>query len=157
MLKFYRQLYRRFRMWLRVRSHNPPVTHLYDVDMPGLDVFNERVYAGAFQNARPEMIRVCLAGELRDKYDHELSIDWSDFSPPPPEVRALLEEVRMHLRFGHPVYVGCYGGTGRTGTFLALLAKMDGEDMPVAYVRKEYRKQAVETRPQERFIRDYVV
>ena len=153
MLKFYKFL----RMWWRVRSFNGFVGRFYAPDEPGMDVFNERIYAGAFQNASVMMVRVCLAGELRAKYDHDLSIDWPDFAPPPPEVRELLEEVRMHMRMQHPVYVGCYGGTGRTGTFLALLAKMDGIESPIAYVRNEYRKQAVETRPQERFIRDYVV
>ncbi len=151
------KLYRRFRMWLRVRSYRPLAYGLYEPSRPGLDVFNERIYAGAIRMAPPEMIRVCLAGELRDRYDHELSINWSDFAPPPPEVRELLEEVRMHLRFRHPVYVGCYGGTGRTGTFLALLAKMDGVESPVAYVRNEYRKQAVETRQQYRFVMEYDV
>ena len=53
---------------------------------------------------------------------------------------------------GKTVYVGCMGGIGRTGLFLAIMAKLCGEVDPVAYVRKFYLPHAVETRQQEEFV-----
>ncbi|MDG5496955.1 hypothetical protein [Niveispirillum sp. BGYR6] len=53
---------------------------------------------------------------------------------------------------GKPVYVGCMAGIGRTGLFLAALAKVAGEADPVAYVRRYYYPGAVETRAQHDFV-----
>ena len=48
----------------------------------------------------------------------------------------------------------CRGGTGRTGTALACLAVLDGVPAgeAVGYVRARYRRRAVETRAQQRFV-----
>lgn len=52
------------------------------------------------------------------------------------------------------VEVACRGGHGRTGTALACLAVLDGvpADQAVAYVRRHYRRRAVETPGQERYV-----
>ena len=42
------------------------------------------------------------------------------------------------------------GGWGRTGLFLALLAKVCGVENPVTYVRENYSPRAVETTDQHR-------
>jgi hypothetical protein len=53
------------------------------------------------------------------------------------------------------VEVACDGGRGRTGTALACLAVLDGVPAAdaVAYVRRTYHRQAVETPWQRRFVR----
>jgi protein-tyrosine phosphatase len=58
---------------------------------------------------------------------------------------------------GKQVYIGCMGGMGRTGLFLAILAKAFGVEAPVEYVRKHYYKHAVETKEQYRFVREYQI
>lgn len=52
------------------------------------------------------------------------------------------------------VEVACGGGVGRTGTALACLAVLDGVPAPdaVAYVREHYRRRAVETPWQRRYV-----
>jgi protein-tyrosine phosphatase len=55
------------------------------------------------------------------------------------------------------VELACGGGTGRTGTALACLAILAGtppEDA-VSFVRTHYRRRAVETPGQRRFIRTF--
>ncbi|TYP87636.1 hypothetical protein BD833_106227 [Blastococcus xanthinilyticus] len=55
--------------------------------------------------------------------------------------------------------VACPGGTGRTGTALACLAVLDGVpgDEAVAFVRRHYRRRAVETRGQRRSVAGFGV
>ena len=50
------------------------------------------------------------------------------------------------------VYVGCMGGIGRTGLYMAAMAKLLGYDDPVQYVRDEYYSHAVETKQQMEYI-----
>jgi protein-tyrosine phosphatase len=47
-----------------------------------------------------------------------------------------------------PVYVGCAAGLGRTGTFIAALARVAGIGDGVAWVRANYDTRAVETEAQ---------
>lgn len=81
-----------------------------------------------------------------------------DFSVPRKDQtrEALKATIRLMLA-GHMVYVGCQGGFGRTGLFLALLAKVFGRRDPIQYVRKHYHRKAVETKEQERFVRSFDV
>jgi protein-tyrosine phosphatase len=58
---------------------------------------------------------------------------------------------------GKDVYIGCQGGWGRTGLFLALLAKTCGVENPIMYVRQNYARTAVETPAQEKYVRDFDV
>lgn len=55
------------------------------------------------------------------------------------------------------VELACHGGHGRTGTALACLAILDGvpAEEAVAYVRANYRKRAVETPGQRRFVKRF--
>jgi len=48
-----------------------------------------------------------------------------------------------------PVYVGCRAGLGRTGMFIAGLAKLADVTDPVSWTRARYNPQAVETRVQQ--------
>jgi hypothetical protein len=82
-------------------------------------------------------------------------VRWRDFGLP-----ADADELRnaLHALWARAaeqrVEVGCGGGTGRTGTALACLAVLDGvpPTEAVTYVRDRYRRRAVETRGQRRFV-----
>ncbi len=82
-------------------------------------------------------------------------VRWPDFWLPtstPDAVAALREAHARALE--ERVEVACGGGTGRTGTALALVAVMGGvpvEDA-VAWVRHHYRRRAVETPWQRRWV-----
>jgi protein-tyrosine phosphatase len=84
-------------------------------------------------------------------------IAWPDFRLP----RAPLDAIGA-LRDAYDrslterVEVACGGGAGRTGTALAILARYDGvpAEEAVAWVRAAYRRGAVETPWQRRFVRE---
>ncbi|WP_456599448.1 protein-tyrosine phosphatase family protein [Blastococcus sp. SYSU DS0616] len=82
-------------------------------------------------------------------------VRWRDFSLP-ADPAALRDELRAALErtVDGRVEVACRGGTGRTGTALACLAVLDGvpSDRAVAFVRRGYRRRAVETPWQRRFV-----
>jgi protein-tyrosine phosphatase len=84
-------------------------------------------------------------------------VRWPDFRLPadPGQLRAALAEARERAATGR-VELACGGGRGRTGTALACLAVLDGvpADEAVAWVRARYDRRAVETRAQQRFVRD---
>jgi protein-tyrosine phosphatase len=54
------------------------------------------------------------------------------------------------------VHVGCRAGIGRTGLFLACLARAAGvEGDPIAHVRAQYDPHAAETAAQEAMARGF--
>ncbi|MGI5131189.1 protein-tyrosine phosphatase family protein [Pseudonocardia sp. CA-107938] len=83
-------------------------------------------------------------------------IDWPDFRTPrrPAEAAEQIERAFELARSGTRVEVACGGGNGRTGTVLACMATLAGEppETAVAWVRANYRRHAVETRAQRRWI-----
>jgi hypothetical protein len=84
-------------------------------------------------------------------------VDWEDFGlPANPELAAQqIAEAFDRARLGGLVEVGCLGGSGRTGTVLACMAVLAGVPPAeaVAWVRAEYRPEAVETADQEAWVR----
>jgi len=89
-----------------------------------------------------------------------------DFGTPanPREVREALKKAIAAALDGKLVYVGCMGGLGRTGLFLALLVKaLDaytgnlGGIGFVAYVRSVYDRRAVETFEQAAYVAEFDV
>lgn len=84
-------------------------------------------------------------------------VDWPDFRTPRDPVAAAAAIRRAYARAaaGERVEVTCGGGTGRTGTALACLAVLAGVpgDDAVAWVRAHYRRRAVETPGQRRWVR----
>ena len=84
-------------------------------------------------------------------------IDWEDFGlPEKPELAAQqIADAFGRARQGELVEVGCLGGSGRTGTVLACMAVLAGvpDAEAVAWVRAEYRPEAVETVEQEAWVR----
>ena len=100
----------------------------------------------------PNTFGVCVRAE-HPRPNH-LHVPIHDFSTPEDDdpVRAALLETLKAAIDGKEVYVGCMGGWGRTGLFLALLAKVAGIPDPVGYVRMFYSSRAVETIPQEDYV-----
>lgn len=76
-------------------------------------------------------------------------VAWPDFELPDDEGEMFdaVQEVHRRARAGELVEIACYGGLGRTGTFLACLAVAAGVDPgnAVAWVRAQYDQRAVET------------
>jgi len=69
------------------------------------------------------------------------------------EFKKLVTWTIAQLKAGKKVHAGCIGGHGRTGTFLAaIVAELDGEADPIAYVRTHYCSRAIETTEQVRFL-----
>lgn len=81
-------------------------------------------------------------------------ISWPDFRLPrsPSDAVAALRDV-FERSASSRVEIACDGGTGRTGTAMAILARLAGipGDDAVAWVRAHYRERAVETPWQRRF------
>jgi inosine-uridine nucleoside N-ribohydrolase len=93
----------------------------------------------------------------RVKFDAELPIRDFDVPSDYPSVKAILEEAIEQALAGRILVVGCAGGMGRTGLFLALLAKAVGIRNPVAYVRANYYRHAVETPEQQAYVDSFDV
>lgn len=84
-------------------------------------------------------------------------VRWPDFGLPTSTDDALDALVDAHARAGaERVEIACAGGMGRTGTALAVLAALSGiePDDAVAWVREHYHPRAVETRRQQRWVRE---
>jgi len=122
------------------------------------------ILAGAFQWA-PEIgfKNVCLqAEEPQSKAPIHFRLPIEDFGVPRIRDTALcLAWIIWHsvLR-RQKVYMGCMGGTGRTGMLLALLARIGinaGGRYAIQSIRRDYRKGAVETQEQERFVEAFPV
>ncbi|MFZ3573519.1 protein-tyrosine phosphatase family protein [Streptomyces sp. BH097] len=83
---------------------------------------------------------------------------WPDFRLPADRARARAVLTDAWRRCAHErLELACAGGRGRTGTALACLAVLDGvpADVAVAYVREHYRREAVETPWQKRYVRRF--
>jgi protein-tyrosine phosphatase len=82
-------------------------------------------------------------------------VRWPDFRLPSDRAQArdVLYEAWERALNGR-VEIACGGGRGRTGTALACLAVIDGvaADQAVAFVRRHYHPQAVETPWQKRYV-----
>lgn len=82
-------------------------------------------------------------------------VRWPDFRLPHNPAEALAAILDAHDRAAiQRVKVACDGGIGRTGTAIALLARLAGIPAAeaVAWTRANYRPDAVETPWQRRFV-----
>ncbi len=75
----------------------------------------------------------------------------------PKEFKKMIEWCAEQLHDGKNIHVGCIGGHGRTGLFLAALVSLheDVTDDPIAYVRKHHCKKAVESDSQLKFLKKH--
>ena len=120
------------------------------------------VYGGPYRKVPELFWGVKMAVEI--DHPHMVAVDTRDFSVPEvSDLKAGIVKALMAMINEEDVYAGCMGGIGRTGIFLAALAKVQieyrkskhrtgrGED-PVLYVRKHFIPHAVETKQQEEYI-----
>ncbi len=126
------------------------------------NLIETRIYGGPFKDCPYGWFGVKLAPEIRKSCDVLVPI--ADYSVPEiSDLQAGIVKTLMATMVGHTVYVGCFGGWGRTGLFLSALTKVQveyrkakhraGRDVdPVGYVRSHYSDRAVETHEQEEFL-----
>ena len=114
------------------------------------------IYGGPYRSKPSEFAGVKMAAEI--DLPCAVSVPVQDFGVPDPDtLKAGVTAGLMLLATGQVVYAGCAGGIGRTGLYLAVLAKTcltfeeDTRD-PVAFVRSTYFAGAVETAEQEALI-----
>lgn len=115
---------------------------------------------GPFDAAPQTAFRVAVRAErITPLRDCDVWLPIKDFQVPANAgdvEEALVRAYRAALA-GKTVYVGCMGGYGRTGLFLALLAKVAGIQNPVKWVRDTYNHRAVETKDQMRYVDEFDV
>lgn len=102
---------------------------------------------------------VCVRAERVPPTGVDVYLPIRDFDVP-SDAAAVSDAIRETLRAalaGETVYVGCMGGWGRTGLFMALLAKAAGIGDPVDYVRKHYTPRAIETKEQYAYVAGFDV
>jgi hypothetical protein len=84
-------------------------------------------------------------------------IDWPDFGLPVDTGDAAQRIIAAfeRARAGARLEIGCHGGLGRTGTVLACMAILAGvpPNDAVAWTRRHYRPDAIETPAQEAWVR----
>lgn len=125
------------------------------------------ITGGPYRYKPPNRMGVKMAVEVNLSCD--VDVPTKDFDVPSViDLKVGLIKALMLLHEGKQLYVGCMGGIGRTGLFLAALAKVSYEyerygwgrflrwdhrvHDPVAYVRKHYYSHAVETKEQKDYI-----
>lgn len=72
----------------------------------------------------------------------------------PKEFKKMINWCADQLDDGKKIHIGCIGGHGRTGTFLAALVSLyaDLTDDPIKWVRKNHCAKAVESKSQIKFL-----
>jgi hypothetical protein len=114
-----------------------------------------RVWGGPYTTKPKGMFGVKMAKEIRHD-EVTVDIPTPDYKTPPvPLLNQGVIDAVDALLHGEPIYVGCMAGRGRTGLFLAILAKTFGIENPVEYVRENYYPHAVETNEQYAFVMNY--
>lgn len=114
------------------------------------------VEGGPYMAKPRHKLGVKMAAEIKEHA--YISIPTRDYDVPDRRSleKGLREAVDAILK-KHEVYVGCMGGKGRTGLFLAVLAKAFGVKDPVKYVRKTYYSHAVETPDQFSYVEKFKI
>jgi len=114
-----------------------------------------RMYGGSFFMApdKSDYLTVNLMQE-KPELDSSIYFPIRDFSIPQgrEDLRKVFEEI---LVSDQDVYVGCYGGKGRTGLFMAAFLKYLGDQNPIDTVRSQYSSHAVETQEQANYVMDF--
>lgn len=133
------------------KSHRPMVSKFW-----GLKI---RLFGGRYMQ-RPKDRRaftVKMAAEIKEPFN--VSVPTVDFQTPRVEdlTAGIQKTIPVLLTGKKRVFVGCMGGVGRTGLFLACMLKVLGDPTPILTVREKYNSHAVETKAQEQFVADFPV
>ncbi len=117
------------------------------------------ITGGPFDAIPDGAFGVCLEPAAAKAWLADVALPIPDFGV--PEMHELKRAVaavlaQMQADPARPVHVGCKAGIGRTGLFLACLARAAGVGGdPIAFVRAQYHPDAAETPYQERMARDF--
>lgn len=102
---------------------------------------------------------VCLEPEAVKAWLADVALPIPDYGlPDPAALRRAVAAVLTQLQTdpSRPVHVGCRAGVGRTGLFLACLARAAGvEGDALDYVRRHYLPHAAETEAQQAMARGF--
>lgn len=131
------------------------------------NLINTEVHGGPYARIPDGMFGVKMAVEIKQTCNVDIpTVDYD--VPAVSDLRSGVVKALMGMINGEEIYAGCWGGIGRTGLFLAALAKVQieyrkakhrpgrGED-PVLYVRKHFIPHAVETQQQKDYIENFDV
>jgi protein-tyrosine phosphatase len=112
------------------------------------------VIGGPYREKFTDHFGVKMAEEIKSPCD--VDIPTRDFDVPDPKTldKGVRDSLFVIAR-NKPVYVGCAGGIGRTGLYMAALAKVLGIPEPVKYVRANFKGHAVETKQQMAYVEAY--
>jgi hypothetical protein len=117
------------------------------------------IYGGPYRQRPLNIPGVKMAVEIRDSCD--VDIPTEDFNVPKVAdlKRGLFKTLWLLRTRGH-IYVGCMGGIGRTGLFMAVLTRVltgvGGPDS-IAEVRRQYKAHAVETDQQQDYVANFPI
>lgn len=117
------------------------------------------ITGGPFDSIPEGAFGVCLEIGAAKAAGAEILLPTADFGLPDPEalraaVGAALAQLQAHP--DRPLHVGCRAGVGRTGLFMACLARAAGvEGDALAHVRAHYLPHAAETPAQEAMARSF--
>ncbi len=111
---------------------------------------DRRITGGPFDCWDGHGIGVCLDPGARLRPSATIYLPVEDYTAPTQEalVAAFAALLAAWRKGNAVVHVGCRAGFGRTGTFIAALARLAGHDDPVGWTRRNYNGEAVETSAQ---------
>jgi hypothetical protein len=114
------------------------------------------VLGGRYRSKPDDVLGVKMAKEIA--LPCAVDIPSKDFGVPTDEAleQGMYDTLKL-LAGNELLYVGCAGGIGRTGTFLALLLKAWGFDEPMKHLRQVYMSRAVETLQQEKLVQTFKI
>ena len=117
------------------------------------------ITGGPFDAIPDGAFGVCLEMAAAKAWLAEVALPTPDFGLPEPEaLRRAVGVVLAQLEAApdRPVHVGCRAGVGRTGLFMACLARAAGvEGDALDYVRRHYLPHAAETEAQQAMARGF--
>jgi len=117
------------------------------------------ITGGPFDAIPEGAFGVCLEMQAEKAWLADVPLPTADFGlPDPVALKAAIGAVLRQLEMapGRPVHIGCRAGVGRTGLFMACLAKAAGvPGDPLDYVRAHYLPHAAETPAQEALARGF--
>lgn len=118
-------------------------------------VFNDRrMYGGSFFKAPQSLQLLTINLMAEHPLPCDIHVPIVDYSVPENPLD-LVHAFDRILEDNRDVYVGCFGGIGRTGLFMSCFLKYLGHPNPLAHVREHYNPHAVETPDQERFLENF--
>ena len=113
-----------------------------------------RIYGGSFFHA-PDDDDFYTVNLMQEQPDL-VSTDYfpiKDFSTPQSSSELIeVFEKMLEDEKQRDIYVGCFGGIGRTGLFIGSFLKYMGNDSPIYTTRSTYYHKAIETMEQENFV-----